>query len=128
MPRGGRRQGTPGRGYSNRTDLAQGYDMQGGGSPASGGMADLAAVQPQMPAVTPDDIPNLSDPSAYPDQPITSGLPMGPGAGPEVLQNRDPRIEETKKLQRWMPLLDIIGDDPETPDSVRSFIRYVRSA
>jgi hypothetical protein len=91
-------------------------------------MADLAAVQPQMPAVTPDDIPNLSDPSAYPDQPITSGLPMGPGAGPEVLQNRDPRIEETKKLQRWMPLLDIIGDDPETPDSVRSFIRYVRSA
>lgn len=127
MPRGGRRRGTPGRSYSNRTDLAQDYQMEGG-SPASGGMVDLAAAASTTPLVTPDDTPGLTDPTQYPDQPIESGLPMGPGSGPEALQNRDPRAMETQALKRWLPLLNIIGDDPETPDSVRTLVRWIRSS
>jgi hypothetical protein len=127
MPRGGRRRGTPGRAYSNRTDLGQNYQMEGG-SPASGGMADLAAAAPTTPLVTPDDTPGLTDPTQYPDQPIESGLPMGPGAGPEALMNRDPRAMETQALKKWLPLLNIIGDDPETPDSVRTLVRWIRSS
>jgi hypothetical protein len=125
MPRGGRRRGTAGRAYSNRTDLSQDYNMQEG-SPASGGMVDLAAQAPGMPLVTPDDTPGLGSPTAYPDQPLESGLPMGPGAGPEALN--DPRTEETRQLKRWLPLLNIIGDDPETPDSVRTLVRWIRSS
>lgn len=127
MPRGGRRRGTPGRAYANRTDLATDYAMERG-SPAAGGMADLAAAEQGMPLVTPDDLPGLSDPTQFPDQPIESGLMVGPGSGPEVLQNRDPRADETQRLKRWLPLLNVIGDDPETPDSVRSLIRWIRSS
>ena len=128
MPRGGPRKGTPGKGYANRTDLGMSYQMQGSAGPAGGGMADLQQAMMSAPAVTPDDTPGLLDPTQYPDQPITAGLPVGPGPGPEVLTNRDPRIQETKALQKWLPLLDVIGDDPETPDSVRSLVRYIRSA
>jgi len=127
MPRGGKRRGTPGRAYSNRTDLATDYAMEQG-SPAAGGMGQLAGAEQAMPLVTPDDTPGLSDPSQYPDQPIESGLPVGPGAGPEALANQDPRMRETQDLKRWLPLLNIIGDDPETPDSVRTLIRWIRSA
>jgi hypothetical protein len=127
MPRGGRRRGTPGRAYSNRTDLGMDYAMDQG-SPAAGGMEQLAAAQQQGPLVTPDDIPNLTDPTQYPDQPIESGLPMGPGSGPEALANRDPRMQETQALKKWLPLLNVIGDDPETPDSVRTLVRWIRSS
>ena len=127
MPRGGRRRGTPGRAYSNRTDLGQNYDMAQG-SPASGGMEDLAAGRQEIPLVTPDDTPGLTDPTQYPDQPIESGLPMGPGAGPEALMNRDPRVIETQALKKWLPILNVIGDDPETPDSVRTLVRWIRSS
>ena len=46
-------------------------------SPAPGG-------PPGLP-ISPTDIPNLSDPSAYPNEPLTAGLNSGPGVGPEAL-------------------------------------------
>lgn len=36
-------------------------------------------------ALTPGSIPSLSDPTAFPDEPVTAGLPVGEGAGPEAL-------------------------------------------
>jgi len=118
MPRGGKRQGTPGKGYSNRTDLIQNYDQQAG-SPATGGM-DM----PAAPMQTPDDSPNLTDPTQFPDEPITAGLRSGPGAGP----TRDTRMEETQQLQRFLPLIGLYLDNPDTPDSVRSLFRYIKGA
>ena len=46
--------------------------------------ASLAEV-PMPPMVGMDEVPNLSDPTARPHEPITAGLPMGPGPGPEAL-------------------------------------------
>ena len=84
MPRGGKRQGTQGKAYSNRTDLAQNYGRQG--SPAAGGMQAPAQQQPYMgPLVGADEVPNLGDPTARPMEPVTAGLPMGMGPGPEAL-------------------------------------------
>lgn len=37
------------------------------------------------PYIGPDEVPNLSDPTARPNEPVTTGLPVGPGAGPEAL-------------------------------------------
>lgn len=129
MPRGGRRRGTPGRAYSNRTDLGmqyQGQDEAGMATPAAGGVE--APRQQMAPPVYPEDIPNLTDPTARPNEPITDGLSMGLGRGPEALVNRDPRAMETAKLKKWLPLLDPYVDDPETPDSVRSLIRFIRAS
>jgi len=127
MPRGGKRQGTPGKAYSNRTDMAIDYDMQQDVTPAAGGMEAPREQQPML-QVYPEDIPNLTDPTARPEEPITDGLPIGPGRGIEALTNRDPRLAETQQLKRWLPLLDPVANDPTTPDSVRALVRYIRAS
>lgn len=91
MPRGGSRQGTPGKAYSNRTDLALNPASQtASATAASGGVTAPAPVptlgqQAPAPMVTPDQVPRLDDPTARPGEPVTAGLPMGAGPGPEVL-------------------------------------------
>lgn len=128
MPRGrgGKRQGTPGKGYTNRTDLGMNYDQQAA-SPAAGGVEAPRRQTPILP-VYPEDTPNLLDPTSRPEEPITSGMPMGAGPGLEAMAGYDPRNRETKDLKKWLPLLDPIADDPETPDSVRTLVRYIRGA
>lgn len=130
MPRGGKRKGTPGKGYTNRTDLGvqyEGQDQAGMATPAAGGV-EPPRRQPPQPPVFADDVPNLTDPTSRPSEPIADGLSVGPGRGPNALRNRDPREMETAKLKKWLPLLDPYVDDPDTPDSVRAFIRYVRAS
>lgn len=79
QPHGGPRQGVQGRAYPNRTDLMQG--PRTAGTPAAG----PEPVQPQRRGfVQPDQVPNLTAPSADP-RPLTDGLPVGPGRGPEAL-------------------------------------------
>ena len=128
MPRGGKRQGTPGKAYVNRTDMATNYDMADGKSPAAGGL--VAPSQTNLPPlpIYPEQTPNLTDPTQRPGEPITDGLMTGPGRGPDAMTNYDPRVSETQALKKWLPLLDPIGDDPATPDSVRTLIRYIRSS
>lgn len=126
MPRGGSRQGTPGKGYSNRTDLQMKPDMAQN-SAATGGDAATGGPRPAPPMSVPDDTPNMSDPTNRPNEPVTAGLPSGPGPGPEALTGFDPRIEETRRLNaRWGPILAPLAEDPETPASVRVLVRYMR--
>lgn len=128
MPRGrgGARQGTPGKAYTNRTDMMSNYDMEAG-SPAAGGVEAPSDGAPVLP-VYPDQIPNLSDPTSRPQEPITDGLAVGPGRGREALTNYDPRRNEAQALKRWLPLLEPFVNDPETPDSVRTLFQYIRGA
>jgi hypothetical protein len=62
MARGGKRQGQAGRSYSNRRDLNVDRAPQPGSVPASEQVAAEAAST-GFPAVGPDDVPNLTDPT-----------------------------------------------------------------
>jgi hypothetical protein len=73
---------------------------------------------------SPDDTPMLTDPTQRPDEPITAGLPIGAGPGPDM----DKRAAETKNLQRYLPILRPYLDRPDVPDSVRMLYRYIRGA
>lgn len=86
MPRGGKRQGTPGVGYSNRTDLTSNY-ANAGQSAAAGGIEAPREQQPmiQSPAIGADQVPNIGDPTNRPTEPVTAGLDIGLGAGSEAL-------------------------------------------
>ena len=126
MPRGGKRQGTPGRGYANRTDLAMQPDMEKN-TAATGGMEPPATDRPQFSGPSPDDLPSLTTPTQRPGEAITTGLSFGPGAGREALTGFDPRAQETALIaQKWGPMMDILASDPETPDSVRMLARYIK--
>lgn len=99
MPRGkgGARQGTPGKGYSNRLDLMMNRAPQTGThTAATAGMGDLtvrsapapsapsAPAQPPAPTLTPDMTPSPFDPTAYPNEPLTaSPLGIGPQDQPD---------------------------------------------
>lgn len=122
MPRarGGKRQGTPGKGYANRTDLNVQYD-QSKPTAAAGGME---APAPVTTGPLPDQLPSLSTPTMYPDEPITAGLPIGAGPGPQ----RDNRAEETARLKMYLPMIEPYINRPDTPDSVRFLFRYIRGA
>jgi len=122
MPRGGKREGTPGKGYSNRTDLTSAYNpaentaATGGITPPPAGPAPLTQY--------PEDSPNLSAPTDFPTEPVTAGLNAGPGDGPSI----DKRPQETAGLKMYLPLIAPYLDRPETPDSVRTLFRYIRGA
>jgi hypothetical protein len=75
---GGRRIGTPGVAYPQRTDLNASAAPRTGSTPQQG--------PPQGPSgyIPPDQVPNLTDPTSD-DRPVTDGLPVGPGRGPEAL-------------------------------------------
>lgn len=122
MPRGGKRQGTPGKAYSNRTDLTSNIDMSAG-SPAAGGL-EAPPADPMATGRQPEDSPMLLDPTQRPNEPLTAGLNSGPGADSSVLDNRVP---ETKSLQRWLPLLDPLMKHEDTPESVKMLVRYIRA-
>ena len=123
MPRGGARKGTPGKGYSNRTDLQMDYN-NAEMSAAAGGIPERQ-VPEQRAAMFPEDTPMLTDPTQRPGEPIASGLPVGPGRGPEGM---DPRLEETRKLKRWLPVIEPLLDQDDTPMSVRALVRYIKGA
>ena len=100
MARGGRRQGKPGKAYTNRTDMnTNRMPVQSAPSAQYGERAKLDASQQAVPmgsapeAAPPTGpappVPGASGdfrrPTERPDEPFTTGLPMGPGAGPEAL-------------------------------------------
>lgn len=127
MPRGGKRQATPGKAYPNRTDMAINYDMAKG-SPAAGGVEAPRGAGPMRLPIYPEDTPSLSTPTQRPGEPISDGLMSGPGRGPEAMTGLDPRMAETVKLKRWLPLLEPMANDPESPESVRVLVQYIRGA
>jgi hypothetical protein len=126
MPRGGKRQGTPGKAYANRTDMTSDYANEG--SAAAGGMTAPTSAAPMQLPTYPDQTPNLSDPTSRPDEPVTDGILSGEGRGPEAMTGLDPRPQETQALKKWLPLLDPIMNQPDAPESVKVLIRYIRSS
>lgn len=122
MPRGGKRQGTPGKGYTNRTDLGQDYaPAQGTATPASGGVKPPPQAQGKPPIYA-DDFPNLTAPTTRPGIPVSQGLPSGAGAGP-----KDQRRADAVSIKKWLPLLEPMANDPDVPNSVRAFVNFVKT-
>lgn len=109
MTRGGARTGTPGKAYPERTDLniVKPLPVTTGPSPVYGDAANLARAQQAVPMAPPPSaaVPTLAGgggpsaapapagpppadlhaPTQRPNEPVTTGLPVGPGPGPEVL-------------------------------------------
>ncbi len=113
MGRGGKRSGTPGKGYANRTDLntnrtlplsapsglpygenkallndQRSLPMASGTVPAPTQASESGPPSGSPPPHTAAPVPGSKPflrPSENPGEPVTSGLPIGPGPGPEAL-------------------------------------------
>lgn len=130
--RGGARTGRPGVSYPNRSDLhtplpaqapaGQEYGARlaqlqaqqavpiapappgGTAAPGGGGAPPAAGAPPPGPA--PGEVMPLGAPSQRPDEPVTHGLPTGPGAGPEALGAQGANLG-----QLFQSLADQSGND-----------------
>jgi hypothetical protein len=149
MPRGrgGVRTGTPGHSYPNRTDLASnsGAPLPAQAPPstqygqASASLRSQAAVPlaPQSgpapvapPAASgPAPIPpgGFGDPlrpTDRPGEPVTAGLPLGPGAGPEALTMN--QVTPTDPILTTLAALSALG--PKLNPALRVTIAQLQSA
>jgi len=113
-------QGVSGPGaFSKRTDLkpqsayygegVETADIQSGAplakTPDVRGATNTAVKSAAQDALTP-----LFAPSQRPDEPITTGIPMGEGAGPEVLSMRPAPVEKLSDTLAKMLPYDSTGE------------------
>lgn len=147
MPRGGRRAGKPGVAYGNRTDLSVNkgpvpnvpYGMGGGmGYGESKALSDSQAAVPVSSPAAPGPSPgppgleqllgaggpapgsfgDFARPTERPNEPITHGLPTGPGGGPEVLA---PNTQQPAKI-----LLQQMAAQPYASDELRNLLNILQ--
>jgi hypothetical protein len=63
-------------------------------------------------------------PTAYPDEPVTAGSPVGPGPGPEALAaNATPADNEI--IVKYLPALQKAATFEGTPQSFKAFVRWL---
>jgi len=75
-------------------------------------------------AVTP-----LYAPTQRPEEPITAGIPMGAGPGPEVLginTNQDTESDRARLIS-YLPALEAAASDPNSSQAFRNYVRMVRA-
>lgn len=142
MPRGGRRTGSAGKTYSNRTDLNSNRSnvvpmMAAKGQPygaakaqmdaqralpvaapappsTAGPVAPSPATGPAGPPVVP-----LTDPTARPGEPVTAGVPVGPGpngvagpAGDSDLRVRLGAMYQAFPTEEIRQLIEMLDTEP----------------
>jgi hypothetical protein len=143
MPRGGRRDGTPGRAYGNRSDLngpkppgmplpvqaasGQAYGARKQQEDAQRAIPMASAPGMSQPAMSPEQIPSLTDPTTRPNEPVTAGLPVGPGPGPEALGGAlEPDTGLTDMLA-YLPMLEFLASQPGSSAQTRQMVRRLRA-
>lgn len=122
--RGGKRTGRPGTAYSNRSDLTQAPSaapnqeygkaaeqmraqrqvplpkqaVPSPSSPAQAGSAPPVSPPGGAAPVMPGGLGPLTAMTNRPNEPLTAGMPFGPGAGPEALAAPDPLVKAAAVL------------------------------
>jgi len=79
---------------------------------------------------SPDDSPNLTDPTTRPSEPVTAGLATGPGAGPEALgvqSYSQQRAQDIATIKQYLPLFDAATKFDGAPDTFKSLVNYLKT-
>ena len=86
--------------------------------------SDVREAAAQAP-VTP-----LYAPTQRPDEPVTTGIAMGAGPGPEVLGINQPSADtdaDRQRLLSYLPALETIAQSPTSSQSFRNYVRLLRA-
>jgi hypothetical protein len=71
----------------------------------------------------------LDAPTDRPDEPLTTGIDMGDGAGSEVMyaNNSTLNTEDRQRMVQALPTLAILAESPSASNAFRNYVRYLRS-
>lgn len=128
-------QGVSGPGkFAKRTDLQYQPDQYGAGVEyaANKAGAPLATAQKnpmlsEAPTV-PNPVTGLFEPSQRPDEPITHGIDMGPGAGSDALMLNQMRQDDKDIVAKYLPSLTSMAAMQDTPQSFRAFVSFLQGS
>ena len=125
---------------SRRTDGGQ--PVRNPGGLPYGDNQELATVQAQAPmAKAPAmDVPAgglsgllsmpttpITDPTQYPNEPVTNGAALGAGSGPEIMASNAMTGPIRNKLMADLPFLMRAAEQPDASPELRGLVRYLRS-
>ena len=127
--------------FSKRTDMRMGSIAYGESveTQAIKGGAPLAKTPDVRPASATEvrqattgagQVTPLYAPTQRPDEPITSGIPMGAGPGPEVLAMNTPAADTDSDKQRllsYLPALEVLSQSPNSTQAFRNYVRTLRA-
>ena len=121
--------------FSKRTDMdmgsiayGEGVDTQAIKSGAA--LSKTPDVQPASAAGVRDaamsQVTPLFAPTQRPNEPITNGVDIGPGAGSEALMMNQAAQRDKDIVAKYRPILETMAARPDTPESFRVFVRYIQ--
>lgn len=86
--------------------------------------SEMGMAPSQMEPVTP-----LFAPSQRPDEPVTAGIAMGDGPGPEVLgiNNNLDTQEDKDRMLSYLPALEVVAASPNSSQAFRNYVRQLRA-
>jgi hypothetical protein len=127
--------------FSARTDLNMGSIAYGEGveTAAIKSGAPLARTENIRPASAAQvreattqagQITPLYAPTQRPDEPITAGVPIGAGPGPEVLAMNTPAADtdtDKQRLLSYLPALEVLAQSPNSSQAFRNYVRTLRA-
>lgn len=124
MASGGKRQGTPGRSYGQRVDLNEApKGGEYGETSARQARVDAVPMAPPAPRQIVPPAP-FDRPTERPMEPLTAGLPVGPGPGPEAV-GMGP-TDNLEKLRPMLPVLELLAGQPGVGVEARNLVRRLR--
>ena len=132
-------QGVSGPGkFARRTDLEYRPDAYGEGvqyaAEKAGAPLAKAPKSPMLseaPRVSAPQAPvtGLYEPTQRPNEPVTTGAPIGEGAGPEALmmnQSQD-TPEDKARMLSYLPVLENAAAQPDSSQAFRNYVRVLRA-
>ena len=117
--------------FAKRTDLqvqSTGYGDKAAYNEAKSG-APLARAQKspmlsEAPMVAQSPVTGLYEPTARPEEPVTSGVDAGAGPGADVLQMRgSDNTQFRNSIAQYLPVINFVMDRPNTSPETREALR-----
>ena len=70
----------------------------------------------------------LDAPTDRPNEPVTTGIDSGPGAGSEVMYANDQTLaaEDRQRMLTALPTLAILAESPSASNAFRNYVRFLR--
>jgi hypothetical protein len=80
-------------------------------------------------APTGQQLTQLDAPTDRPEEPLTTGIDMGDGAGSEVMYSNESTLntEDRQRMVQALPTLAILAESPSASNAFRNYVRYLRS-
>lgn len=82
---------------------------------------------PAMGGPTPGSLTPLDAPSNRPGEPVTAGVPIGPGVGMEALGLQSADAIDIEEIAKYLPTLELMASQPSATTATRNWVRRLRA-